>query len=135
MYINDLATQYTSVPINVGKWSNYNVKRVSFSGSLTFGAGTGRHVAVADVSSILTRNTRPLSVKGFYNYTDIVSRDEIIVFGSSHMGTDGLVNNASMLRSIDNNSGYILNFEVYTSEATNQLTGHYDVTIEYIELN
>jgi hypothetical protein len=131
----DLTTQHTITPIIVGKWGNYNVKRVSFSGSLTFPAGDGRHVATADLSSILTRNTRPISVKGFYNYTDTVSREQIITIGSTNMNADGLVTDASLLRSIDRNNGYVLSFETYTSDSTSQFSGHYDATIDYIDMN
>lgn len=133
--VEELNTQYTTTPIIVGKWGNYDVKRVSFSGSLTFGGGAGRHTAIADLSSILTRNTRPVSVKGFYNYTDAVSREQIITIGSTNMSADGLVADASLLRSIDSNSGHILTFETYTSDSISQFSGHYDVTIEYIDMN
>jgi hypothetical protein len=132
---SDLTTQYTTTPIIVGKWSNYNVKRVSFSGSLTFGSGAGRHVANADLSSILTRNTRPISVKGFYNYIDTASREQIITIGSTNMSAGGLITDASLLRSIDSNNGYVLTFETYTSDSISQFSGHYDVTIEYIDIN
>jgi hypothetical protein len=64
-----------------------------------------------------------------------LSREQIITIGSASMSADGLITDASLLRSIDRNNGYALTFETYTSESISQFSGHYDVTIEYIDMN
>lgn len=132
--LSNLNDFYTTTPKIIGKLSNYTVKRVSFSGVLTFSSGVGRKVALADFSSILTRNTRPYSVNGYYNYTDSSNRVQVLSLNSVSMTTDGNVSNSFMLRSIDENNGYIGTFAIYDEITSQTMSGHYTITVDYIEI-